>query len=77
MAPPPLLPSHRSPRPGGTPATFLCSDVPLGFVGHQCVAAQVLQFAVVDVDQGDVGGLEVSETKGHTFAPCLWGQRAP
>lgn len=68
MAPPPLLPATSVPL--GTPGTFLRPDVPLGSVGHQRVAAQVLQFAVVDAHQGDVGGLEVPETEGHTFAPA-------
>lgn len=54
---------------GGPPATFLRTDIPLGFVGHQRVGAQVLQFAVVAADQGDVGGLEVPETQRHAFAP--------
>lgn len=75
MAPPPLLPPPRSLL--GTQATFLCPDVPFGFVGHQCVAAQVLQFAVVGAHQGDVGGLEVPETKGHTFAPARLPAGAP
>lgn len=62
-------PATTVPQPGRTLATFLRTDVPLGFIGHQCVAAQVLQFAVVAADKDDVGGLEVPETKRHTFPP--------
>lgn len=46
-------------------ATFFCSDIPLGFMGHQCLGAQVLQFTIAVVNKDDVGRLEVPATKNR------------
>lgn len=70
---PPPRPSQR-----GTPPRLLATaasagwpqspsstrDVPLGLVGHERVGAQILQFAVVVADKGDVEGLRFLQPRG-------------
>jgi hypothetical protein len=48
-----------------SPDTFFCSDIPLSFVGHQCLGAHILQFTVATVNKDDVGRLEVPATKNR------------
>lgn len=68
IAPVLWMPSHHLPCQlflAPSPATFFCSNIPLGFVGHQCLGAQVLEFTVVAADKGNVGRLDVPAIKSR------------
>lgn len=73
-----LVPTHHLPCHSflAPLPTFFCSDIPLGFVGHQCMGAEVLQFTVVVVDKSNVGRLEVSATKNRDLwcHAAAWGR---